>query len=100
MEKIHHSFHKECIREPSTVRTFEITQRLPKRYVCEFNLAVVLFTRQYRHYLLGKAFVVRTDRSSLTWLLNFKNPQGQIARWLEELSQYDMTVIHRHHYSP
>ncbi len=27
--------------------------------------------------------------------MSFKEPQGQIARWLEELSQYDMTVVHR-----
>ena len=58
-------------------------------------LAVVRFTRQYRHYLLGKKFTVRTDHSSLTWLMNFKEPQGQLARWLEELSQYDMVVVHR-----
>ena len=58
-------------------------------------LAVVKFSRQYRHYLLGKRFIVRTDHSSLLWLLNFKHPQGQLARWLEELSQYDMQVQHR-----
>lgn len=58
-------------------------------------LAVVRFTRQFRHYLLGRSFEVRTDHSSLTWLLRFKEPQGQIARWLEELSQYDMKVTHR-----
>jgi len=58
-------------------------------------LAVVRFTRQFRHYLLGKRFLVRTDHSSLTWLLNFKEPQGQIARWMEELSQYDMDIVHR-----
>ena len=58
-------------------------------------LAVVRFTRHYRHYLLGREFTVRTDHSSLTWLLNFREPQGQLARWLEELSQYHMTVQHR-----
>jgi len=58
-------------------------------------LAVVRFTRQFRHYLLGREFLVRTDHSSLTWLLNFKEPQGQLARWLEELSQYHMSVQHR-----
>jgi transposase InsO family protein len=55
----------------------------------------VRFTRQFRHYLLGKPFKIRTDHSSLTWLLRFKDPQGQLARWLEELSQYDMEVEHR-----
>ena len=58
-------------------------------------LAVVRFTRQFRHYLLGRQFTVRTDHSSLTWLLNFKEPQAQLARWMEELSQYDMVIKHR-----
>ncbi|MCG7869674.1 MAG: retroviral-like aspartic protease family protein, partial [Candidatus Thiodiazotropha taylori] len=58
-------------------------------------LAVVRFTRQFRHYILGRQFLVRSDHSSLRWLLNFKEPDGQLARWLEELSQYDMVVRHR-----
>ena len=58
-------------------------------------LAVVRFTRMYRHYLLGTPFLVRTDHNSLTWLLNFKDPQGQLARWLEELSQYTIKVQYR-----
>ena len=58
-------------------------------------LALVRFTRQFRHYLLGRQFQVRTDHNSLRWLLNFKEPDGQLARWLEELSQYDMVVSHR-----
>ncbi len=58
-------------------------------------LAVVKFTRQYKHYLLGRKFMVRTDHNSLAWLMNFKNIEGQLARWLEELSQFDMEVLHR-----
>ena len=58
-------------------------------------LAIVRFTRQYRHYLLGRRFTIRTDHNSLTWLLRFKNIQGMLARWLEELSQFDMIIIHR-----
>ena len=58
-------------------------------------LAIVRFTRQFRHYLLGRPFLVRTDHSSLTWLMRFKHIEGQLARWLEELSRYDMTVVHR-----
>ncbi|MBV2113414.1 MAG: DDE-type integrase/transposase/recombinase [Candidatus Thiodiazotropha sp. (ex Ctena orbiculata)] len=58
-------------------------------------LSIVRFTRQFRHYLLGRIFTVRTDHSSLTWLLKFKDPQGQLARWMEELSQYHMVVQHR-----
>ena len=58
-------------------------------------LAVVTFTRQFRNYLLGRQFTVRTDHNSLTWLLRFKAIEGQLARWLEELSQYDMVIQHR-----
>ena len=58
-------------------------------------LAVVKFTRQFRHYLLGRQFTLRTDHNSLTWLTRFKLIEGQLARWLEELSQYNMVIVHR-----
>ena len=58
-------------------------------------LAMVRFTRQFRHYLLGRQFYVRTDHNCMTWLMGFKYPTGLLARWLEELSQFDMVVIHR-----
>ena len=58
-------------------------------------LAIIRFTRQFRTYLLGRPFRVRTDHASLVWLLNFKHPEGQLAWWLEELGQYDMTILHR-----
>ena len=50
-------------------------------------LAVVHFTKHFRPYLLGHHFVLRTDHSSLTWLQNFKEPEGQLARWLEKLQE-------------
>ena len=38
---------------------------------------------------------MRSDHGALRWLLNFKNPEGQIARWIEILSTYDMEIQHR-----
>ena len=58
-------------------------------------LALVTFVKHFKHYLYGQKFLVRTDHSSLKWLMNFKNPEGQIARWIETLSSYDMKVEHR-----
>lgn len=58
-------------------------------------LAVVLATKHFHHYLFGRKFVIRTDHASLRWLYNFKEPDGQIARWLERLQQYDMSIQHR-----
>lgn len=58
-------------------------------------LAIVVFLLQYRHYLLGREFLVRSDHSSLQWLFSFKQPHGQLARWLEFLSQYTFQIEHR-----
>ena len=43
-------------------------------------LAVVVFTNKFRFYLLGRPFRLRTDHSSLLWLHNFKEPEGQVDR--------------------
>ena len=56
---------------------------------------MVRFTRMYRHYLLGRKFIVRTDHHSLIWLVSFQCPQNQLAGWLVELSQYHMVIQHR-----
>ena len=58
-------------------------------------LALVYFVKYFKHYLYGRKFTARTDHNSLRWLLNFKNPEGQVARWLEILSTFSMEVEHR-----
>lgn len=58
-------------------------------------LAVVASIRHFHHYLYGQKFLVRSDHASLKWLFKFKNPEGQIARWLETLAAYDFTIEHR-----
>uniref|UniRef100_A0A1X7TQZ1 Integrase catalytic domain-containing protein n=1 Tax=Amphimedon queenslandica TaxID=400682 RepID=A0A1X7TQZ1_AMPQE len=39
-------------------------------------------------------FKLRTDHNSLKWLQSFKQPEGQLARWLEKISEYSFTVEH------
>ena len=58
-------------------------------------LALVYFMRHFRCYLLGCPFVVRTDHAALQWLQGFKEPEGQLARWLEKLQEFDFRVEHR-----
>ena len=70
----------------------------PQRRYCTTRkelLAVVKFCRHFRHYLLGRRFVLRTDHNSLVWLMRFRHIEGQLARWLEELSTFDMEIVHR-----
>jgi hypothetical protein len=58
-------------------------------------LSVVTFVKTFRPYLYGKKFIIRTDHASLQWLKNFKEPEGQLARWLERLQEYKFDIVHR-----
>lgn len=58
-------------------------------------LAVVTFIKHFRPFLYGHKFLVRTDHSSLKWFLRFKDPEGQLARWIEVISTYNMEIEHR-----
>ena len=70
----------------------------PERNYCVTRrelLAVVHFVKYFRQYLYGQKFTVRSDHGALRWLLNFKDPEGQIARWIQVLGEYDFRIIHR-----
>ena len=58
-------------------------------------LAVVWAVHYFRAYLWGRRFIIRTNHNSLQWLKNFKDPQGQVARWLDILAEYDFQIQHR-----
>lgn len=70
----------------------------PERRYCVTRkelLAVVTYVQHFRPYLLGREFQLRTDHGSLAWLINFKEPEGQLARWLEQLQEFHFNTIHR-----
>ena len=59
------------------------------------RLALVWGSEHFETYLYGRRFLARTDHNALCWLRNFKSPRGQVARWLERLSDFDFDVQHR-----
>ena len=70
----------------------------PERNYCVTRkelLALLSAVGHFHPYLYGREFVIRVDHASLQWLLRFKEPEGQIARWLEKLQQYNFVVQHR-----
>ena len=58
-------------------------------------LAIVTFMKHFRPYLLGHTFSIRTDHGSLTWLHSFKELEGQLARWIPCLQEYNFSILHR-----
>ena len=70
----------------------------PERQYCVTRrelLALVAAVKQFHIYLYGRKVTVRTDHGALRWLLTFKNPEGQMARWLGVLGEYDLDIQHR-----
>eukprot|EP00108_Taenia_solium_P011205 TsM_000874900 transcript=TsM_000874900 gene=TsM_000874900 len=57
--------------------------------------AIFTMVRHFKHYLIAKQFIVRTDHQALTWLRTMKEIDRSVARWYEELQQYDFTVQYR-----
>ena len=53
------------------------------------------FSRQFYNYLLGHKFIIRMDHNCLFWLMSFKNLQGQLAHWLQDMSQYYFQILYR-----
>ncbi|KRY23967.1 Retrovirus-related Pol polyprotein from transposon, partial [Trichinella patagoniensis] len=48
-----------------------------------------------RNRMYDRKFTARTDHNSLKWLWNFREPEGQVFRWLEKLAEFDFEVVHR-----
>lgn len=58
-------------------------------------LAVVCAVRKFKSYLWGRYVKLRTDNAAVSYMMRIKEPEGQLARWLEELSSYDLDIAHR-----
>ncbi|GFV08228.1 retrovirus-related Pol polyprotein from transposon 412 [Trichonephila clavipes] len=70
----------------------------PERNYCvtlKELLAIVKAIEHFHHYLYGQKFLLRTDHASLTWLMNFRNTEGQVARWIQRLNEYYFDIRHR-----
>ncbi len=70
----------------------------PERNYCVTRrelLAIIFGLKKFRHYLLGRNVLIRTDHAALKWVMAFKEPEGQVARWIQVLDTYDYTIEHR-----
>jgi len=82
-------------------RVITFASRVLSKAECRYSvtrlelLAVVTYIKYFRQLLLGKHFILRTDHGSLQWIQGIREPEGQVARWLECLQEYDFEVKHR-----
>ena len=61
-------------------------------------LAVVWAVDRFKHYLLGKKFVIVTDHKALTSALeenrSNKTYQSRLTRWVDRLLPYQIKITH------
>jgi len=57
-------------------------------------LAIMKTLEHFHKYLYGQEFHLRTDHSALTWLLSFRNLEGQTARCVQRMQGYNFTSEH------
>ena len=59
-------------------------------------LAIVKFTRLFKHNLFRRKFKIITDHRALQSLhMFFNDPDGLTARWLDKLAASDYEIQHR-----
>ncbi|GBN46994.1 Transposon Ty3-G Gag-Pol polyprotein [Araneus ventricosus] len=85
-------------KEECVIADFSKSLGKPERNYCVTRkelLVIVKSIEHSHHYLYGPKFLLRTDHAPLRWLLNFREPEGQIARWIQRLQEYDFEIQHR-----
>ena len=58
-------------------------------------LALIYALRKWRHYLFGSRIRAYTDHQSLVLWHTFKNLTGRKARWVLELSEFNVELIYK-----
>ena len=57
-------------------------------------LAIVYTLKQFRHYLLGRKFLLLTDHVPLQWLGSQKM-EGMVCRWALSIQEFDFDITYR-----
>lgn len=58
-------------------------------------LAIVFGVQHFRQYLIGQDFTIYCDQKSLSYVLNLKDHNSRIARWVMTLQSYSYKVVHK-----
>ena len=61
----------------------------------DLELATIIHAlKMWRHYLIGRRFILMSDNISLKYLFDQQNLNARQIRWMSFLSEYDFEIKH------
>jgi len=86
----------EVLLQDKSIIAYESRKlKINERNYVVYDIELVVFIhalKMWRHYLLGKKFILITNHISLKYLFSQPDPHARKARWMAFLSEFDFNI--------